>query len=43
MFYVCFVAVPRLSVGTNTVIPAQAGTHAELATQVQYGFPPARQ
>jgi hypothetical protein len=25
------------------VVPAKAGTHADVAIQVQYGFPPARE
>jgi site-specific DNA-methyltransferase (adenine-specific) len=30
-------------VGSETVVPAEAGTHAELATHIQHGFPPSRE
>jgi site-specific DNA-methyltransferase (adenine-specific) len=30
-------------VSPKTVVPAEAGTHAELAVQIQHGFPPARE
>jgi site-specific DNA-methyltransferase (adenine-specific) len=36
-------ATPALIVDSETVVPAEAGTHAELATHIQHGFPPSRE
>jgi site-specific DNA-methyltransferase (adenine-specific) len=36
-------AAPALTAKRKTVVPAEAGTHAELAAHLQHGFPPARE